>query len=101
MANRMDLDKILREILGTGNVYFQPPATIKMNYPAIVYSRSSISNNMADNDVYLQSRIYQVIVIDKNPDSKIVDEMSTRPSFRFSNHYVADGLNHDVFTVFI
>ena len=34
---RLELHEILCTILGSRNVYFQPPESIKMNYPAIVY----------------------------------------------------------------
>ena len=34
---RNDLQKLLVEVLGSKNVYFQPPESVKMKYPAIVY----------------------------------------------------------------
>ena len=37
MAPRLDLQKLLVELLGSDNVYFQPPPSVQMNYPAIVY----------------------------------------------------------------
>lgn len=40
--DRIGLSKLLREILDSDNVYFQPPESLKMNYPAIVYSRERI-----------------------------------------------------------
>lgn len=71
-----------------------------MNYPAIVYSRKDIDNIYANNDTYLQTKAYNVIVIDKNPDSEIVEKVSILPKCRFDNHYVADNLNHDAFTLY-
>lgn len=99
-SQRLNLDKILREILGTSNVYFQPPDTIKMKYPAIVYSRDDIENDHADNGVYMQSTVYQVVVIDRDPDSEIVTKVSKMPKCTFDRHYAADNLNHDVFTLY-
>lgn len=100
MASRIDLHNELCNVLGSRNVYFQPPESIKMNYPAIVYSRSNIENIAADNDTYIQNHYYQVIVIDQNPDSLIVDRVSKMRFIRFVNHYVSDNLNHDVFTLY-
>ncbi len=100
MNNRTDLHESLCEILGSRNVYFQPPETIRMKYPAIVYSRSRFDNKHADDTVYMQSRVYSVTVIDKDPDSTIVEKMSIFPRCRFDRHYVADNLNHDVFTIY-
>ena len=100
MASRLQLQTELEELLGSKNVYYQPPASVKMSYPAIVYSRNDIRNDFANNDVYSQNRSYEVIVIDKNPDSEIVDRISQLPMCRFDRHYTSDNLNHDVFTLF-
>lgn len=100
LNNRLLFHEELCNILGSRNVYFQPPENIKMSYPAIIYSRSDIDNIHADNDVYLQDHSYQVIVVDADPDSEVVDELSLFPMSRFDRHYVADNLNHDVFTIY-
>lgn len=100
MGNRLELQSVLEEILGSRNVYFQPPSTIRMEYPAIVYSRKSIDNLHADDSVYKQDRSYELIVIDKNPDSDIVSRVSEMLLCRFDRHYKADNLNHDVFTLY-
>ena len=46
MKTRLELDEELVKILGSKNVYFQPPESLKLNYPAIVYSLSNISNRI-------------------------------------------------------
>lgn len=100
MGDRLDLQAIFEELLGSRNVYFQPPASVKMQYPAIVYSRNRIDNDHADDSVYRQSLEYEVIVIDSDPDSEIVMKVSQLPCCRFDRHYTADNLNHDVFTLY-
>lgn len=100
MASRLDLQKMLEELLGTRNVYFQPPSSILMKYPAIVYSRDNIENTFADNRPYMQGIAYSVTVIDPNPDSEYVNKISMLPKCSFDRHYVADNLNHDVFTLY-
>ena len=100
MENRLLLHEKLIEILGSGNVYFQPPESLKLKYPAIIYSRNRIDNRFANDNVYEQDHGYTVMVIDKDPDSEIVDRMSKFPMTKFDRHYVADNLNHDVFTVY-
>lgn len=99
MNRRLELHEILCEVLGTRQVYFQPPESIKMKYPAIVYSRSDIPTEFANNNPYIQSQAYEVIVIDPNPDSAIVEKISQLPKCRFDRHYASDNLNHDVFTL--
>ena len=99
-VRRLELHEALCEILGSRNAYFQPPASVRMQYPAIVYSRSNIENVHADDVAYLQRTQYEITVIDKDPDSDIVDKISKLPLCRFDRHYEADNLNHDVFTLY-
>lgn len=107
MASRLELHEILCEIInitapdGDRHTYFQPPESLKLKYPAIVYSRKSIDNVHAGNTVYKQDTAYDVIVIDKNPDSVYVEKVSKLPKCRFDRHYKSDNLNHDVFTLYI
>lgn len=100
MGSRLDLQTKLETLLGSQNVYYQPPASVRMNYPAIVYSRSNIENRHADDDVYMQAYFYEVIVIDEDPDSEVVENISKLPGCRFDRHYTSDNLNHDVFTLY-
>ena len=98
--SRLDLHEKLKSILGANHVYFQPPESIKMKYPAIVYSLSDIKNLHSGNKVYEQFTSYQVTVIDQNPDSEIYKEISKLPMCRFNRFYVADNLNHYSFTLY-
>lgn len=81
-------------------MYYQPPASVCMSYPAIVYSRDDIEKNYANNGSYTQTMAYQLIVIDKNPDSEIVKKTSMLPMCRFDRHYTKDNLNHDSFILY-
>ncbi len=100
MGSRLELDKILRNLLGTSNVYFQPPETIKMKYPCIVYERSSGNTKFADNNPYIHKKRYTVTVIDKNPDSEIPDKVAQLQMSTYDRHFASDNLNHDVFTLY-
>lgn len=100
MASRLDLHEIFCKILGTRNVYFQPPSTVQMSYPAIRYKRKKIDNEFADNGVYVRFRCYEVTVIDYDPESVIVDKVSALPQCVHDRNYASDDLNHDVFTLY-
>ena len=39
---RLELHRILNDIPGVRGVYYQPPESLKLKYPAIIYSRSRI-----------------------------------------------------------
>lgn len=100
MADRLDLQTILLGLLDSDNVYFQPPSTISMSYPCIVYNRNNAKTDFADNEAYKNKKRYQVIVIDQNPDSKIPDKVAALPMCTFNRFYAVDNLNHDVFYLF-
>lgn len=105
MDKRLELDALLRKVMkdvsGVENVYFQPPENLLIKYPAIVYSRSDIRNRPADDMVYSQFTFYDLTVIDKNPDSLLVYAVASLPRCKFGRHYKSDNLNHDTFTIFI
>lgn len=100
MDRRLLFHEVLCDVLGSRNVYFQPPVSIKMNYPAIVYGRDDIKNTYANDGVYLSQTRYSVTVIDKDPDSPIVGKVALLPMSKFNRHYEKDNLNHDVYTIF-
>ena len=100
MNNRIELQSLLEDVLGSRQVYFQPPANVTMKYPAIVYSRNRIDNTHANDEIYKQEISYSITVIDQNPDSEIVAKVSRLPMCRFDRHYKSDNLNHDVFTLY-
>lgn len=100
MANRPNLQTILEEILGSRNVYYQPPESVKMNYPAIVYEFEGLVNTYADGGVYLTKHKYSLILIDKNPDSLFVGKINRLSFCSFVRHYKSDNLNHYVFTLY-
>lgn len=99
MASRIELHKVLVEVLGSDHVYYQPPSTVTMIYPAIVYSRDSIGSKYANNNVYGTTIGYGVIVMDKNPDSLIPGKVALLPTAKHSANYIKDNLNHDAFTI--
>jgi hypothetical protein len=100
MAPRLELQEALVELLGSENVYFQPPTNVKIQYPCIVYKRSDADVAFADNQTYRRGWRYQVTVIDSNPDSEFPDKILDRFRPLFSRHYTAGNLNHDVFQIY-
>lgn len=100
MASRLNLQTELEELLGSRNVYFQPPASVQMKYPAIRYSLQDIENRHADDRTYKQAKAYQLILIDPDPDSEYIDAILQLPYCQFDRSYPADNLNHYVFTIY-
>ena len=100
MASRLKLQSILEEFLESKNVYFQPPESKKMEYPAIKYSLSNIDKRSADDTAYMLTKKYELIVISKKPDHPVINKLLQLPMCRYERHYVADNLNHDVLTLY-
>lgn len=97
---RLNLQAKLEDLLGSKHVYYQPPENLKMEYPAIRYSKSDEEDIYANNIKYLSMSVYDLIVIDKKPDNPVIKKLLELPYSEFDRHYVADGLNHDIIRIF-
>ena len=100
MAEWSDVQAELEGLLGSRNVYYQPPESIKMKYPAIKFSKTNYHKEFADNRGYRILPEYEVIVIDPMPDNPVIKKLLERLYCRFDRHYKADNLNHDVFRLY-
>ena len=100
MATRQELQSKLEELLGSRNVYFQPPASKDMQYPAIKFKKVKIDSKHANNKKYLNKTRYEIIVIDRLPDNPVIDKILALPYSTYDRGYPADNLNHDVITLY-
>lgn len=100
MDLRLDFQDLLEEILGSDNVYFQPPENIQMRYPAIVYTLSDMQATHANNDPYTIDTAYQVTHIDRDPDSTVPMKLARLRKSGFDRRFVSDNLNHTVFNIY-
>lgn len=91
---------ILSDIVGADKCYFDPPASMQMKYPCILYSYSNDIDRYANNKRYMSSRRYVVTVIDEDPDSKIPDMVKNIPYCQSDRNFTMDGLRHFVFIVY-
>jgi hypothetical protein len=82
------------------SVYYQPPTGLQLNYPAIVYNRDYRHTLWADNNPYESTWRYLVLVIDRDPDSELVELVANLPMTTFVRHFANDNLNHDAFYVY-
>ena len=98
--SQLDVQAKLVAILGTNHVYFQPPESVKMVYPAIVYSRNNLDKKNADNITYIKTRLYRVTYIAYEPESSVLDALEDLPTSRFMAHSVIDNLNQDTFEIY-
>lgn len=100
MATRLTLQAKLVEILGSENVYYEPPETLKLNYPCFVYMLDEIERRSADNIGYTIRKRYQITLIDRMPDHPAIDKLMELPGCSFERSYKSDNLEHYVFTLY-
>lgn len=101
MASRLELHNELCGLLGSDHVYFQPPSSVRLVYPCIIYHLSNIQDRRADDMAYTLTNAYEVMYIDKNPDNTMKTQMIEHfQKCRFNRFYTADNLNHYVFVLY-
>lgn len=100
MGLRTDLHETLVGILGSNNVYYQPPESIKLVYPCIIYKRVGIDADFANGQKYGYKTKYQVTCVDKNPDSAWVFGVFNLPMCSYLTRFTKDGLNQDLFQIY-
>lgn len=101
MGTRLELQSELEALLGSRNVYYQPPESVKMNYDAIVYNLSRVRTVKADNQNYLTNKAYDITIISRNPENGLVERLLNHFQYSsFDRRYIADNLYHDTLTIY-
>ena len=97
---RLKLDDVLRETLGSTNVYFQPPESVKMQYPCIVYNVAKIPVTFADNKAYLTNPRYVIRYITYAPDDPMRFKLIEVLGVPIIQTYAKDGLYHYILELY-
>ena len=100
LQSRLKFHELLKDVLGSNNVYFQPPESLRMEYPALVYTRQLIDPRHANNLPYSLEYKYQVTHIDRDPDSDTPRKLALLAKSRHERQFKADNLNHNVFIIY-
>lgn len=100
MDKRLALHEELVGLLGSRDVYYQPPPSVKMKYPCIVYNRDGSDVLNANNDVYRHKKRYQITYIDRTSNELVTDSLERMLYCRFDNKMVIDNLYHTYLTLY-
>lgn len=101
MDRRQKLHLKLVQTPGIKRVYFQPPASISMEYPCIRYVREAPDTRNANNLLYRYTDRYTLTVITRNPDSDAPRYLVEHFQMcSIDRAYTADNLYHTVLTLF-
>lgn len=99
--DRLQLHEELCDVLGSRNVYFQPPESVKIKYPAIIYRIENIDQKFADNMTYNKDRAYLLILVHPDPDNDIIEKLLFAfPKIRFDRAYDSDNMHHYVYVLY-
>lgn len=103
MRARTELHEILCDILGSRNVYFEPPESVKLHYPCIVYNFEGLDRIKANNGNYRTMGRYSLTVISTNIGTVIgpvVDRLLELPYSSYGRPFDADGLSHETLDLY-
>lgn len=98
--NRNELDALLRETLGSANVYFQPPESVRLRFPCIVYSLENQNDIPADDRQYRRIKRYSLTYITKDPDDPMANTLDDLRYCSMNRTFASDNLHHFVYTIF-
>lgn len=101
MDRRLNLHEELCTLLGSRNVYFSPPESVKLKYPCIIYKLNDTSTRFADDQAYNIRKRYSLTYISPKPDSNIEETFQlTFPLCTFDRFFTSDNLNHYTFNLY-
>ena len=101
MLKRVDIQEKFKFLLGSNNVYYQPPANLKMKYPAIVYSLDGLDVKRFDNTRLINKNCFSVTHIYRNESENLVETMLTNFEYiSFDNRSIVDGIYNDHYTIY-
>lgn len=96
--NRRDLHTQLLDF--AKNVYYQPPQSVKLTYPCIVYSRSRMAGEYANNQMYIEYVGYKLVYITKDAEDSVPLKILRGIDYcTLDSDYESDNLYHTAFTV--
>ena len=82
-------------------VYYQPPESIKIEYPCIIYHMHGDEVHHADNMPYKRFKQYSCTYITRSATDLTADQMIYIPHSEFSRAYTTNGLHHTVYYIYI
>lgn len=101
MGNRLSLHNKLVELLGSSNVYYQPPSNVKLVYPCVLYNQNVGDSKKASNKLYTYKESYDITFIFRTSNDNIVNSMLTEFTYcSESRRYIAENLYHYTFTLY-
>lgn len=106
MIDRLLLKEKLQKFIGKredgkDNLFFQPPESVKLVYPCIIYKMVDARHKFSNNHTYNFRKGYEVTIITIDPDEEMVNRIAEEFIMcMFQRHFVNDNLHHYVFKIY-
>lgn len=99
-TNRLKLQKKLETLCP--NVYFQPPDSVKLKYPCIIYHFKGSNDKFANNHEYISNMKYDATLITQKPNDPLIISVSKVTDYtRLNTSFIQDQLNHYKYTILL
>lgn len=101
MDRRQKLHEELKRVTGIKNVYFQPPESIKLKYPCVIYSKQPFRTVRANNTAWINNRPYRVVIVCSDGDNKFAEMLLNGFKYcSYDSRYISNNMYHDSLTIF-
>ena len=101
MKNRIDLHKEILNLVGVNvKVYYQPPSSVKITYPCVIYKLDSDKTKYANDIKYIKHKRYSLTIVTKDADSELPDLFDSLTYCKFDRMYMSENLYHYVYTIY-
>ena len=104
---RLELQTLLEGIMSSytkdsiQRVWYQPPSSVYLTYPCIIYTLSGKDHLRADNIKYRTMNRYTLTVIDRDPESSLPEIVENGIKYcAFDRIFSVDGLYHTTYTIY-
>lgn len=101
MDRRQKLHNLLKTVTGINNVYYQPPESVKIKYPCVIYSKKSKYTKRADNSVWGIVDRYEVTIVTNKADTDYADKILEHVQrSSYVRRFIANNLYHDTLSIY-
>lgn len=101
-ANRLEvrgkLISIMEDCGEEPHLYYQPDASMTLQYPCMIYHLKTLTTRCADDLPYYKTIAFDITYVTRSPASKVPTRMLDEPQFFFDRYYTAENLHHYAYT---
>ena len=95
---REKLSELMEECGEEPRLYFQPPESVHLEYPCIIYHLKRLDKRNANNHPYFKTISFDITYITRDPTSTVPMRFEDEPLFMFDRYYTAENLHHYSYT---